>query len=206
METWKQCVRSERRCDELSLGPSPPTRNRTFGKSAHIRGAVAASRSMPLRYANRERNTIVTRLDWIVSRRSKRRKESFHWCRWVAAAMVEIALVQGCSVLHIHFCEQKWQLDLRRISQTALHGGRYFRAYTKVNQSPCESVAYTYPVWETQMTASTFLRDPAMSLLVRILAASSKPKRLWSVKTDRTPNKCEWSMPSWPRDERLAWA
>ena len=45
----------------MSLGPAPPMTNRTLGKRAQILGAVATSRSMPLRYANRERKTIVTR-------------------------------------------------------------------------------------------------------------------------------------------------
>ena len=38
-----------------------PTRNFTLGNAAQIRGAVATRRSMPLRYARRERTTIVTR-------------------------------------------------------------------------------------------------------------------------------------------------
>jgi hypothetical protein len=46
-----------------------------------------------------------------------------------------------------------------------------------------------HPVWETQMTASTFLSVPASSLFVSMLAASSKPNKLWSVKTVRTPSK-----------------
>lgn len=41
---------------------------------------------------------------------------------------------------------------------------------------------------------------------MRMLAASSKPNRLWSVKTVRMPIKCEWRMPSWPMELRLAWA
>ena len=56
------------------------------------------------------------------------------------------------------------------------------------------------------MTASTFRRVPTNSLLVRMLAASSNPNRLWSVNTVRIPMRCECKMPSWERDERLAWA
>ena len=37
-----------------------PTTNRTFGNSAQIRGAVATSRSMSLRYAKRPTTTMVT--------------------------------------------------------------------------------------------------------------------------------------------------
>ena len=37
-----------------------PTRNRTLGNMAHIRGAVAMRRSMPFLYANLRTTTIVT--------------------------------------------------------------------------------------------------------------------------------------------------
>ncbi len=37
-----------------------PTRNRTLGNMAHIRGAVAIRRSMPFLYANLDTTTIVT--------------------------------------------------------------------------------------------------------------------------------------------------
>ena len=37
-----------------------PTIKLTFGKAAHMRGAVATRRSMPLRYAKREMTTMLT--------------------------------------------------------------------------------------------------------------------------------------------------
>lgn len=37
-----------------------PMMNRTLGNAAQIRGAVATRRSIPLRYASRERTTMVT--------------------------------------------------------------------------------------------------------------------------------------------------
>lgn len=42
------------------VGSYSPTTKLTFGNKAQIRGAVATRRSMPLRYARRERTTIVT--------------------------------------------------------------------------------------------------------------------------------------------------
>ena len=56
------------------------------------------------------------------------------------------------------------------------------------------------------MTASTFRRVPTNNLLVRMLAASSNPNKLWSVNTVRMPIRCECKIASWPRDERLACA
>lgn len=62
----------------------------------------------------------------------------------------------------------------------------------------------TYPVLETHMTASTFRRAPTKSLFVRIVAASSNPNRLWSVKIVLIPNKCAWRIASWAREDKLA--
>ena len=63
---------------------------------------------------------------------------------------------------------------------------------------------YPYPVYETHIVASTFRRAASSSLFVVIPVASSKPKRLWSVKTVRTPIRWEWRSPSWAIEERLA--
>jgi hypothetical protein len=75
-----------------------------------------------------------------------------------------------------------------------------------LNRRKEEINSVTYPVCDTQITASTFFKVPTMSLLVKMLAASSNPNRLWSVKTVRIPMKCECRIPSCPMDERLACA
>ena len=53
-----------------------------------------------------------------------------------------------------------------------------------------------YPVCDTQITAPTLHSPAARSLLVKIPAASSNAKRLWSVKTVRIPKRCEFIIAS----------
>jgi hypothetical protein len=64
----------------------------------------------------------------------------------------------------------------------------------------------THPVCDTQITASTFFSVPTISLFVKMLAASSKPNRLWSVKTVRIPIRWACRIPSCPMDDKLACA
>lgn len=61
-----------------------------------------------------------------------------------------------------------------------------------------------HPVLDTQIVASTFFNAPTNSLFVKMVAASSKPNRLWSVKTVLTPKWWAWRIPSWANDDRLA--
>lgn len=61
-----------------------------------------------------------------------------------------------------------------------------------------------YPIYETQIAASTFRSIPSRSLFVRMLAASAKPNKLWSVKTVRAPSRCACKTPSCPREDKLA--
>ena len=62
----------------------------------------------------------------------------------------------------------------------------------------------SYPIYETHIAASTFRSIPSKSLFVRMLAASAKPNKLWSVKTVRTPSRCACKTPSCPREDKLA--
>ena len=55
--------------------------------------------------------------------------------------------------------------------------------WTRAGGRPARRTVFSRLVWLTQITACTSAKTPLSSLLVRMLAASAKPNRLWSVNT-----------------------
>ena len=74
-----------------------------------------------------------------------------------------------------------------------------------VSGAVSKDLNYPYHVWLTQITWSTSLNVNFKSLFVKILAASAKPKREWSVKTVRSPIVLACRMASWHKLLKLAW-